>query len=119
MTKLDLVPTHLELMNRVAASIPTKWRNLGIQLGLAPNDLDMFEARHGGDYHRIYSCIFTAWENQVTRPFTWETIIQALKAPLLAECKLADEMQTALYLIARLGLCLFGASGFFITLFRQ
>ncbi len=100
--RTDITPSHIDLMNRVAATIPTKWRNLGIQLGLPPNDLDVFEARHGGDYLRIYSCIFMAWEKQVTKPFTWEVLISSLKTPLLAEYKLAEDIQIVLYPFARL-----------------
>ena len=96
--RLDSVPTHLELMNRVAVYIPTKWRDVGLQLGLSTTDLEVIEARHGhaGDYHTCFSCVFSVWERQLNSAYTWSTITQALDTALVGEQRLAEEIRSAL-----------------------
>ena len=89
-------PTHLDLMNKIATSIPTRWRDIGLQLGLSTVDLDIIEARYLGEYNRCFSCVFSAWEKQLTRPYTWCSILQALRSPMLAEHRLAEEIQASL-----------------------
>jgi hypothetical protein len=89
-------PTHLDLMNCIAASIPTRWRDVGLQLGLRTADLDAIEVQHGSDCNRSFSCVFSTWENQLTKPFTWHTLLQALTSPLVAENRLAQQTRNSL-----------------------
>jgi len=91
--ELDSAPTHLDLMNMIAANIPTKWREVGLQLGLRVADLNSIEMRHAGDCNRYFSSVFSMWEGQLTKPFTWSTIVQVLRSPLIGECRLAQEVE--------------------------
>ncbi len=83
-------------MNKVAAEVPTKWRDIGLHLGLRRNDLDMFEVHHSGDCNRCFDCVFSTWEKKLTSPFTWLTIVQALRSRLVGEFRLAEEIKNSL-----------------------
>ena len=83
-------------MNHIAVNIPTKWRDIGLQLGLRVADLDAIEARHSSDYKRCFSAVFNLWEQQLTSPYMWSTILEALTSPLLEEHKLEQQLQAKL-----------------------
>ena len=92
---LDCEPELLGLMNEVAAKIPSKWRDVGLQLGLNQGVLDGIALNSPGDTNHCYSNVFTRWKNQnlITYPYTWSTIVQALRAPAVAEERLADDIK--------------------------
>ena len=82
-------------MNEVAAKIPSKWRDVGLQLGLDQGVLDGIGLNNPGDTNHCYSNVFTRWKNQnlITYPYTWSTIVQALQAPVVGEERLADDIK--------------------------
>lgn len=96
MNRLEDPPTLVDLMTRVAVNCPTKWRDIGIHLGLGSEDLDAIHDRHRGDHHRCFEYVFSAWENKKKVPYTWSTIIKALESPLVERKRLADEIKSAL-----------------------
>ena len=83
-------------MNHIAVNIPTKWRDIGLQLGLRVADLDAIEARHCNDYKRCFSAVFDQWEQQLTSPYMWSTILEALTSPLLGEHRLEQQTRCML-----------------------
>ena len=82
-------------MNNITAAIPAKWKVVGVQLKLPIWTLDNIQTRSTG---RADGCIlsfeqvFIEWERQKTSPHTWETIINALRAPAVGEHELADRL---------------------------
>ena len=92
---LDSEPELLGLMNEVAAKIPSKWRDVGLQLGLNQGVLDGIALNSPGDTNHCYSNVFTRWKNQnlITYPYTWSTIVQALRGPAVGEERLADDIK--------------------------
>ena len=95
---LESTPELQDLMNEVAAKIPSKWRDMGQQLGVDQGVLDGIAAISPGDMNRCHSNVFTRWKNQnsTTYPYTWSTIVQALKSPAVGEKRLADEIKNKL-----------------------
>ena len=95
---LDSEPELQDLMNEVAAEIPVKWRDMGLQLGLEQGALDRIASISQGDTNLCYSNVFTRWKNQnsTTHPYTWLTIVHALQAPAVGEERLASEIKTKL-----------------------
>ena len=93
---LDSKPELFDLMNKVAAKIPNKWRDVGLQLGLDHDVLGGIALISPGDTNHCYSNIFTRWKNQnsTTRPYTWSTIVHALQAPAVGERRLAYEIKS-------------------------
>ena len=94
----DSEPELKTLMNEVAAKIPGKWRDVGLQLGVDQSILDGIATISQGDTNLSYSNVFTRWKNQnsTTHPYTWSTIVQALKAPAVGEERLADKISAML-----------------------
>ena len=103
---LSSEPKLRDLMNEVAAKIPGKWSDVGLELGLDQGVLDGI-ATSSGDTNRCYREVFTRWRNQnsttqwstlnsTTHPYTWLTIVHALQAPAVGEERLANEIKTEL-----------------------
>lgn len=83
-------------MNEVAAVIPAKWRDVGIQLGLASGTLDSIQHENSGkpqENQRSFEYVFYIWKQRVTRPYIWKTIVDVLRTPSVGENRLADELQ--------------------------
>ena len=91
----DVEPGLAELMNEVAANIPTKWRDVGIQLNLSPPDLETV-AVSGGDPLQQFSSVFHMWKSKLTATYRWSTVIRALEAPAVNETRLARRLRTKL-----------------------
>ena len=82
-------------MEEIAAEIPGKWRDVGVQLGLEPGVLDGIATE---DTNRCYSNVFTKWKNlnSTTHPYTWSTVVQALESRTVAEKLLASKIKNEL-----------------------
>ena len=85
-------------MNEVATEIPSKWRDMGLQLGVDQDVLEGIASISPGDINRCYSNVFTRWKNQnsTTCPYTWLTIVQALESQTVGEKRLADKIKEKL-----------------------
>ena len=94
--ELSSEPSFPDLMNEVAAFIPHKWRQVGIQLGVSHNDLVSFASVSIGDPDRCFMAVFSAWKNCAAINYTWHTLIKALEAPIVGENRLARELRTKL-----------------------
>ena len=92
----DNEPEVSDLMNEVAAKIPNKWMDVGLQLGLDQSELDGITPESPGDTNRCYRKVFTRWKKKSSEkhPYTWSTIVRALQAPAVGEERLADETET-------------------------
>ena len=95
---LDSQPELPDLMKEVAAEIPNKWRDVGLQLGLDQGVLEGIASISPGDTNLYYINVFTRWKNQnsTTHPHTWSTVVQALESPAVGESRLADEIKSKL-----------------------
>ena len=86
---LSSEPQLLDLMNHVATKILPKWQEFGIALDLALGDL---QCLHTLDPRQRFISIFTKWKEQVTKPYTWLTVIDALKTPTVGAVNLAQDI---------------------------
>ena len=85
-----------DLMNDVASITPAKWRSVGIQLGLSLSTLDSIQSNNAGKPDaslHSFEQVFSTWEKQGPSPYTWNTIIEALRSPAVGEFALADELE--------------------------
>ena len=80
-------------MNEIAAKIPSKWRDVGVQLGVDHSVLEGI-ATINGDTNQCYTRVFTQWKNQnsMVHPYTWSTVVCALQSHAVGEVRLADEL---------------------------
>ena len=87
-----------DLMNEVAAKIPGKWRDLGLQLGLDMGALDGIAVISPGDNNHCFTNVFTRWKNQnsATHPYTWLTVVQALQTASVGESRLSEKIKNKL-----------------------
>ena len=92
---LDSQPELSDLMNEIAAKIPSRWMDMGLQLGLDQGALDGIASISPGDTNHCYSNVFTRWKNQ-THSYTWLTIVQALETPAVGERSLASTIKSKL-----------------------
>ena len=97
-SNLESEPDLSDLMNKIAAKIPSKWKDIGLQLGLDQGVLDGIATISLGDPNHCYINVFTRWKNQnsPTHRYTWSTLVQALKKPAVREDRLADEIKNEL-----------------------
>ena len=91
---MDSEPKLPDLMNEVAAVIPSKWKDVGLQLGLEHGVLGGIR----GEASHCYMDVFTRWKSQrsTTHPYTWLTIVQVLQTRAVGEERLADEIRNKL-----------------------
>ena len=88
----DGPPQVCDLMNQVAAKAKVKWFQVGIQLGINPTTLEVFDTQPQ-DPMRCYFKVFTEWEREGKRPYTWTTIIGALETAAVNERQVAVELR--------------------------
>ena len=95
---LESEPELPDLMNEVAAEIPNRWRDVGVQLGVDDSVLEGIALISPGDINRCHSNVFTRWKNQNSTkyPYTWSTIVQALESRAVGEKRLADKIKNEL-----------------------
>ena len=90
---LEDKPELRDLMNEVAAKIPSKWKQFGIELQLSPDELDGFSLASPRDALQCFSSVFTLWHKKMSRePYSWLTVVGSLRAPAVGEHKLALEL---------------------------
>ena len=95
---LESEPELPDLMNEVAAEIPSKWRDVGVQLGVEHSVLEGIATISLGDTNHCYSNVFIRWKNQhlETHPYTWSTIVHALESRAVGEKRLASSIKNKL-----------------------
>ena len=92
-------PELHDFMNEIASKIPTKWKQLGIQLRLDVSDLERIEASLRCGMQQCDTAfieIFTRWKKVRPSAFAWRTLITVLKTPALNEKQVANELYTKL-----------------------
>ena len=88
---LDKPPDMLDLLNKVACKARDKWEMMGVALGLELNQLSSF-SKHA-DPIKCYMEVFSTWKKKTDPPFTWATVINSLKLPIVGETELAMEIE--------------------------
>ena len=82
-------------MNTVCAKIPGKWREMAIGLGLDFADISRIEA--DVPTQKSISCyliVFDTWKNKGTKEYTWDTLLKALRTPLVDAQMLANTIES-------------------------
>ena len=67
-------PELPDLMNEVAAKIPNKWHEVGIQLGLKQEERQ-FLSVSSPPGSQLFSTVFTAWKKCMIKDYTWVVLI--------------------------------------------
>lgn len=79
-------------MNYVAAAVdPASWKNFAIQLELKTTDIGRIDQEQRGNINNCFMKVFELWEHSASRPYTWATIIDALRH--VGEIRVATEIE--------------------------
>ena len=90
---LESPPKIVDLLKQVAVKVSVKWRMLGHELGIEVHELDKLEhLQQKDDVHRLER-MFILWKNKAVPPYTWGTVIDALKSPLVEESSVAEDVE--------------------------
>ena len=78
----------------IAAAIPDKWEDVGIELDLPMSTIRTIESEKHGNLRRCFAEVFDRWQKNPTpqRPFCWDTVIKVLRSPLIDEPELARKI---------------------------
>ena len=87
---LNRPPEYLDLLDKVAARARDKWRKMGVQLNIPTDQLKSMTAT---DPIVCYANVFNWWQRNGSPPYTWATIIDALRASMVGEVQLACELE--------------------------
>ena len=79
-------------MNKVAARIPGKWKRVGTQMELTPQQIDSIDQQYKGDPDDCYRQVFYKWSPYQTQ--TWSELIEILRTEHVGEIELAQEIET-------------------------
>ena len=78
-------------MNNVAAKIPAKWNEFGVQLDIPTSTLNAVRK------HTAQECfieVFSIWKRSLScEPISWVTVIAVLESPSIDEKKLAADLR--------------------------
>ena len=81
-----------DLANRCAAIIPHKWKPVAFQLGLIMSDIKVIHKDEDDTFSR-FMAVFDHWQRSSCKPYTWKTLVNALRSRSVNEINLADELQ--------------------------
>ena len=87
---LKTAPEMNDLLNKVAAKARNKWKLIGMQLNI---DFGRIKTITSQDPIECYAEVFDTWQKKGAPPYTWATIIDALRAPSVEEHKLATDLE--------------------------
>ena len=85
-------PKMSVLMNKVAAKVSHKWKNLGLQLEIEYDQLETISSKNQ-DVSLHLADVFQQWKNNTSPPYTWATIIGVLRTDIIQEVQLACELE--------------------------
>ena len=93
---LDKPPNTRQLLRTLASVARDKWRLVGIELGIEDEQLDLIAME--GNPIICFSKVFSQWKIKADTdfPFTWRTIANALKSPIVEENSKATEIEELL-----------------------
>ena len=89
---LQRPPKVSVLLNKIAAEASDKWKKLGQQLDIEHHKLKTI-SKENDDVLDCFAEVFELWKRGGSPPYTWATIIDALRAKIVGEVQLAYELE--------------------------
>ena len=83
----------------------TKWRPLGLELGLLPDTLKAIRSNHPQSVDECFCEMISEWLKSDYRP-NWEILISALRSPIVGLHSLASKFEDRLGKVSALSLSL-------------
>ena len=79
-------------MEKVAAEASHKWKKLGQQLEIDNPELKTISNENNDDLD-CFTAVFDLWKREGSPPYTWATIIDALRTKAVGEKRLANKLE--------------------------
>ena len=95
LSPLEKPPELRDLLNQVAIEASGKWKKLGIQLKIDYHKLKTISKENHEDSFECYTEMFEKWRMCGNPPYTWATVIDALRTKLMSEEELARKVEHA------------------------
>ena len=82
-------------MDTVATEIPTKWKRVGVAMGMSQSQIDAVDSHRHGEPFECFSDVFTHWQNTSTpeQPANWAFLVTVLRTRIVGEEALAERIQ--------------------------
>ena len=93
MTIDQLTIGDLKTVKKAVWSARTRWKDIGLELGIIQTDLDAIEAAYRTDIGRCFIEMLALWLKQVDPPPTWSALVAALQDPTIEEGTLAKQVE--------------------------
>ena len=93
LSPLDKPPKQSHLLNQVAIKVTHNWKSLGLQLEIEPDKVETINKDSPGDSKLCCVNMLHVWKKHGSPPYTWDTVINALRAPYVGEKRLADDLK--------------------------
>ena len=85
-------PGIVDFLEQVAVKVPAKWRMLGLKLGVNTYKLDEIAKQNQDGVHCLER-VLALWKDKANSPYTWATVIDALKSPIVGEKSVAEDVE--------------------------
>ena len=88
---LETEPQLHQLENEIVSKIPTKWKAVGIQLGVPANKLDQISTEEINDCQNCFRRVFREWKSQDCEK-SWSVLLHILQTDAVGAVSLAKEL---------------------------
>ena len=85
-------PEIVDFLEQVAVKVSAKWRMLGLKLGVKTHELDEI-SKQNQDGVLCLERVLALWKDKANPPYTWATVIDALKSPIVGEMSVAEDVK--------------------------
>ena len=89
-------PTLKDLSNDIVVPLKSKWREIGIQLGVSPDELDTYYDTRNRNIPLCFTDVLEKWRKSDELPYTWATILDVLESPFIGEVAIANAIKKKL-----------------------
>ena len=91
-----------ELLNQIASKAKDMWHIVGIELDIDDHELNAIV--HANPV-QCYLKVFELWKKKGTPPFTWTTILDALRSPAVGANDLARDVEAVVVMVVVVVVC--------------
>ena len=90
---LQSPPKTIDFLEQVAVKVSANWRMLGIKLGIETNKLDEITKQNNDRGVHCLERVMVLWKHKADPPYTWATVIDALKSSIVEEKSVAEDVE--------------------------
>ena len=91
---VDLVPDNLKDVQDLVWDARIKWSNLGLELGIKIDALEVIEQNHKSDIDTCFKAMLLKWLRMVDPLPSWEGLISALGKNSVGRKDLVEKIQS-------------------------